>query len=121
MGVVPGTRRRADLVAAIGEELGLIRPDPDRVAADCTLLAELLGDPPDRAGRESLRRLAAAAAASDRAAAAPVLHLIAARLPRFPRPLTLLAPLLAAADDGIAGAALDLVSGAVAAGELPLD
>ncbi|MFO7609754.1 MAG: PEP/pyruvate-binding domain-containing protein [Candidatus Krumholzibacteriia bacterium] len=121
MGGKRGTGRRDELVAAIGEELGLIRPDTARIAADCALLQALLGRRPDRAGQTLLRRLAAAAAAADHAAAAPVLRLLAACAAGCDRPLPLLQPLLAAEDDAVAAAGMDLLREAVAAGRLPLD
>ncbi len=115
------TRRRVGLVAAIAEELGLIRADTEQVAADCAQLDALLGPTTDRAGLTALRRLARAAAAADATAAAPVLDLLFARLPALDHPWNLIAPLLAAEDDDLAAACLDRVVDAVAAGRLPLD
>jgi hypothetical protein len=102
VGALTAARRLARLVAGITEELGLIRPDADLIAADCATLADLLPDPCDRTALAALRTLAAAAAEADARAAAPVLALFAPRLPRLPRPLVLLAPLLSADDDDLA-------------------
>ncbi len=121
MGALTAARRLARLVAGITEELGLIRPDADLIAADCATLADLLPDPCDRTALAALRTLAAAAAEADARAAAPVLALFAPRLPRLPRPLVLLAPLLSADDDDLAEQARGLVVEAAASGALPLD
>ena len=121
--MTPTSGRRAGLVAAISEQLQLIRPDAEQIAADCAGLRPLLGRPPDRGGLDALRRLCADLAAADAgtAAATPLLALLADVLPDLVRPWALLTPLITCEDDDLAAAALAMVADAVAAGRLELD